>query len=481
MAPSPTGSPHIGSLRTAVFDYLYARHTGGTFILRIEDTDRTRYVPGSLQEIFEGLRWMGMQWDEGPEAGGEFGPYLQSERLDLYHKYAKQLVDEGKAYYCYCTVDRLDQMRKSQEAAKQSMGYDRHCRDLTDDLRAELAKTNPNPVIRFKMKLDGRTEFDDVVRGRIGFDNALLDDLIIVKADGFPTYHFANVVDDHHMQITHVIRGDEWVSSTPKHIQMYEAFGWDPPTYVHQSLILDTAGKKLSKRSDTQTNFTAYIQDGYLPDAMLNFLATMGWSAGEDRKIYRREELIEKFTLEGIVNHPAIFDIDKLNDLNGEYIRMLAVDELARMILPRLQEAGYVSDSPTDDELSYLKAVTELIQSRLVTLKDAPDHALPFYVDEFDYEEKGVVKHLAKDTTPALLNADIEKLSALTDWSIDAIDAAVREAGASVGMEGGKVIHPVRMSVTGRTWGPGLFELMAVIGKERVIARLKKAAGRSWG
>ncbi len=475
MAPSPTGAAHVGTVRVAVFDYLFARHAGGTFILRIEDTDRTRFVPGSLEDMMASLRWMGMQWDEGPEIDGPVGPYFQSERLELYHKYAKQLIDEGRAYYCYCTKERLEETRKSQEAAKQPTGYDRRCRNLTDEQREELARDNPNPVIRFKMNLEGTTELDDVVRGHVSFRNELQDDFVAIKADGFPTYHFANVVDDHHMGITHVIRGEEWLSSAPKHVQLYEAFGWEQPTWVHPPLILDEKGRKLSKRSDTQTRFSSYIEDGYLPEAMLNFLATMGWSAGEDKKLYSREELIEKFTLEGIVNHPAIFDLAKLDDLQGEYVRMLGVDELANMILPRLQAAGYVSESPNDTDMDYLRRVTALIQDRLVLLKDAPDLVSYFYTDDFSYEEKGAAKHLAKDTAPALLNAIVDKLASVQNWNTESIEAAIRGVADEREIGAGQVIHPTRMAITGRTWGPGLFELMEVVGKQRCIARLKAA------
>ena len=478
-APSPTGSPHIGNIRTAVFDYLYARHTGGTFILRIEDTDQARYDPNSLQELLKGLHWIGMDPDEGPEKG-KYTPYFQSQRLDIYAKYARQLVDEGKAYYCYCTKERLDGLRREQEKAKQSTGYDRRCRTLSKEEQAVCAGENSNPVIRFAMKSDGVTEFDDTVRGHVSFQNEYQDDFVMIKADGFPTYHFASIVDDHLMEITHVIRGEDWLPSAPKHLQLYEALGWEPPIFVHVPNILDETGKKLSKRSGTSTSFTAYIEEGYLPDAMLNFLATMGWSSGEDKKIYTRQELFDKFTLEGIVNHPALFDLPKLNDLNGEYIRMTSVEELADMILPRLQAAGCVSESPTQEEKNFLLRVTALIHDRMVTLKEAPDMVSFFYNDDFDYEEKGIKKHLAKDTTPALLNALIEKLASIQSWSIESIETSVREAGASMGMEGGKIIHPVRMAITGRTWGPGLFELMEVIGKDICIARLQKAANTDW-
>lgn len=314
------------------------------------------------------------------------------------------------------------------------------------------------------------------MRGRVSFRNELQDDFVAIKADGFPTYHFANVVDDHLMEITHVIRGEEWLSSAPKHVQLYEAFGWNQPTWVHPPLILDENGRKLSKRSDTQTRFSSYIEDGYLPDAMLNFLATMGWSAGEDRKLYTREELIEKFTLEGIVNHPAIFDLAKLNDLQGEYVRMLSVNDLADMILPRLQSVGYVSESPTDAEMDYLRRVTALVRERLVLLKEAPDMVSFFYSDEFGYDEKGAKKHLAKDTTPALLKSIIEKLSSVENWNVEAIEAAVRAVAEEAGVGAGDVIHPTRMAITGRTFGPGLFELIEVIGKDRVISRIERAA-----
>jgi len=475
-APSPTGSPHIGNIRTAVFDYLYARHTGGAFILRIEDTDRTRYVEGSLNEIMAGLRWLGMQWDEGPEVGGDHGPYFQSERLEHYTKYAARLVEEGKAYYCYCARERLDDLRKSQEAAKQSTGYDRRCRDLSEAERARLSAENPSPVIRFKMKLEGRSEFTDVVRGVVGFENSLQDDFVVIKADGFPTYHFASVVDDHMMEITHVIRGEEWVSSAPKHIQLYEALGWEMPLWVHPPLILDTSGKKLSKRSGVSTAVVDYITQGYLPDAMLNFLATMGWSAGEDRKLYSREELIESFSLDGIANHPAIFDVARLNDLNGEYIRMMGVDELAESITPRLRDAGYALPECAD----YVRAVAGLIQERIVTLADAPETAAFFFADDFNYDEKGVAKQFKQDYAAALLSGLVEALESVTDWNEQAIEEAVRESAGRLELKDAAAIHSTRLAVTGRTGGPGLFELMTVLGKDKCVARVRRAASIDW-
>jgi glutamyl-tRNA synthetase len=422
------------------------------------------------------LRWMGMDWDEGPEVGGDYGPYFQSQRLDIYKKYAQELMDKGRAYKCYCTKERLEELRKYQASNKLPIGYDRRCRDLSSAERARLERECPEPVIRFAMNLEGTTEFDDLVRGHLSFDNAVQDDFVIIKSDGYPTYNFANVVDDHLMRITHVIRGEEFISSTPKHVQMYEAFGWTPPIWVSVPLILDEQRRKLSKRSDTQTRFVSYIEDGYLPDAMLNFLATMGWSSGEDKKVYTREELIEKFSLEGISASAAVFDLARLNDIQGEHVRLLSVDDLANRLVPYLEKVGYISSSPTNQELEYLKRIVPLIQPRLTLLKDAPYMVAYFYQDDFEYEEKGAKKYLALENTPALLEAVADKLESLQQWDCETIEQAVRSAGASLGLDGGKVTHPVRMAVTGRTAGPGLFELMQVIGKERCVTRLRRAA-----
>jgi glutamyl-tRNA synthetase len=479
-APSPTGSPHVGNIRTAVFDYLYARHTGGDFILRIEDTDRGRYEEGSLQEMMHCLRWMGMQWDEGPEVGGDFGPYFQSERLELYHNCVNELLEKGRAYRCYCSKERLDEMRAFQSANKLPPGYDRHCRDLDEAQRAELSAKCPNPVVRFKMEREGKSEFTDVVRGLVSFQNELEDDFVIIKADGFPTYHFASVVDDHHMEITHVIRGEEWLSSAPKHLQLYKAFGWTPPAWVHPPLILDETGKKLSKRSDTSTAFVSYVEEGYLPDAMLNFLATMGWSSGEDRKLFSRSELIEAFSLDGITDHPAVFDLARLRDLNGEYIRMMPVDELMELILPKLQQAGYISTSPGAEELDYLRQVTELVHDRLVTLGEAADSVSFFYQDDFECEQKGVEKHLKKEITGAVLCGVIANIEKASRWDLESIEAAVRGAAEELGHKPSEAIHRTRLALTGRTWGPGLFEIMFVIGKERCLERLRRCAQIDW-
>jgi glutamyl-tRNA synthetase len=473
-APSPTGSPHIGNIRTAVFDWLFARHEAGVFVLRIEDTDRARLVPGALEEIMRDLRWAGLAWDEGPQVGGPYGPYLQSQRVGIYERYAKQLVESGHAYYCYCTPDRLAEMRKEQQAAGKPTGYDRHCRNLSPEEAARPETETTRRAVRFAMPESGTTSFVDVVRGEVTFDNALQEDFVILKSDGYPTYHLANVVDDHLMEISHVIRGEEWISSAPKHVQMYRAFGWQPPVMVHLPLILASDRSKLSKRHGS-ADFSTYIEQGYLPEAMLNYLALLGWSAGEDRDLYSTQELIQKFTLEGIINHPAILDEQKLLWMNGHYIRATSVERLTELVLPYLAKAGLAADAPSDGELTYLQKVVALIQDRLRTLSDAPELAEFFLAPEVTCDPKAAQKWLNRPETSELLRRVADRLEALEDWNLETVESAVRKAGAEVGAEGGKVIHPVRVAVTGRTAGPGLFETLAVLGKERVVSRLRKA------
>jgi len=474
-APSPTGFAHIGNMRNAVFDWLLARHTGGGFILRIEDTDRARLVPGALEEIYESLRWLGAMWDEGPEVGGPHGPYFQSERLDIYSRYARQLLEQGDAYYCFCTPERLAGMRKEQEAGKQPIRYDRLCVSLSPSEIEEKLGEGLCGVLRFKVPSEGRTTFADLVRGEIAFENRLLDDFVIIKSDGYPTYHFASVVDDHLMEITHAIRSEEWISSTPKHILLYNAFGWEPPKFVHPPLILGPDRAKLSKRHGA-VRFLDYKERGFLPEAMMNFVTLLGWSPGEERELFPVQELIDRFSIEGIVDHPVIFDVQKLEWMNGVYIREADVGRLAMLCLPYLQAAGLVSESPTAGELDYTRKVVALEQERLKVLSEIVEAARFFFEAEPEYEEKGVKKWLGQDYMPDLLRRLIARVEKLPDFTVEGVEKAVREAGEEMGLSGGQVIHPVRMAVTGRTVGPGLFETMAVLGRDRVLLRLKRTA-----
>lgn len=457
-----------------MFDWLFARHTGGKFILRIEDTDRMRMVEGSLEEIMNDLRWLGLQWDEGPEVGGEYGPYFQSERLDIYRKYAEQLIEQGHAYYCYCTSERLEEMRKTQQAEGKPTGYDRRCRYLSDEEKARLEAEGGRKVVRFAMPVDGTTTYRDFIRGELSFDNALQDDFVMLKSDGFPTYNFASVVDDTLMKISHVIRGEEYISSMPKYVHLYAALGWEQPEWVHVPLILGPDRSKLSKRHGA-VNFSSYIEEGYLPEALINYLALLGWSSGGDRDLYSIDELIQEFTLEGIINHPAIFDAQKLLWMNGVYIRQADLDRLIGLILPYLQKAGLVSESPSSEEMDYLRKIVPLIQDRLKLLSEAPGMLDIFLLEKPQMDQKAVDKWIDRPETPALLARVADRLETLDDWSIDSIETAVREAGAEVGAEGGKVIHPVRVAATGRTVGPGLFETLEALGRDRVVARLRKA------
>lgn len=460
-APSPTGSMHIGNVRTAAYSWLLARHCGGQFILRIEDTDRTRYVEGAVEEIMAGLKWLGLDWDEGP--------LYQSQRLDIYRQYADQLLAEGKAYRCWCSPARLEQMRDAQKKAGRPTGYDRYCRGEAHGHTPE----EPH-VIRFAMPVSGETVFHDEVRGDLRFDNALIDDFVMVKADGFPTYQFANVVDDHLMGITHVIRSEEWLSSTPKHVQLYKALGWEPPVFVHPSLILGPDRSKLSKRHGAVA-FKDYSQKGYLPDALLNFMALLGWSPGDDREVMPRAELVEAFDVPGIVNHPAIFDIQKLEWINRQHMRSLSDKELAEKALPSLQERGLMSQSPSADEMQYLATVCGLMKERLTVVPDVADFAGYFFTEDFDYEEKGQ-KWLHQPDASALYSRLAEALAS-TAWDVAAIEECVRSVGQEFGREGGKVIHPVRVACTGRTVGPSLFDALVAMGRDRVVRRLKRAAG----
>lgn len=477
-APSPTGSPHIGSMRTAVFNWLFARHNGGKFILRIEDTDRTRLVPGSVEEIENGLRWLGVDWDEGPGIGGPYGPYVQSERAELYRQHAQELVDKGKAYYCFCTPERLTELRKEQEAKKEQTGYDRRCRDLSSDEIARLKAESPAYVIRFKMPLEGTTSFNDLVRGEISFDNTLQDDFVILKSDGFPTYHFANIVDDHYMRISHVIRAEEWISSTPKHVRLYEAFDWQPPLFAHPSLIIGRDKAKLSKRHGAVA-FGLFIEQGYLPETILNFLALLGWSAGEDRDLYSAEDLITKFSLEGISTHPAVFDYEKLLWMNGQYIRMCEFGRFVERTLPYLQHKGLLPESPTAEQRAYAEQVLSLYQNRIDFLSDVEKGCDFFFQDQLPgyiwSTEKALNRH---PHVQGLLLCVAEALESLGNWDLESIEGIVRNTGAELGLQGGDVIHPIRAGVTGRTAGPGLFEIIKVLGREKTVAHLRDTVAR---
>lgn len=477
-APSPTGFLHIGGARTAIYDWLLARQSGGKFILRIEDTDRHRYVPDSLEDIKASLRWLGLDWDEGPEVDGEYGPYFQSERLELYHHYAQKLIDEGKAYYCYCTSERLQQMRQAQESSKQQVGYDRHCRDLSEAERAELEKAGAKRVIRFKTPLEGKTIVKDQLRGDLTFENSVLEDLVLIKSDGFPTYHFANVVDDHHMKVSHVLRGDEWLPSTPIHVLLYQAFGWEPPQFVHLSIFLSPDGKgKLSKRHGA-TSVREYRELGYLPEAIFNFLLLLGWNPGNDQEVISKEEALKLFSLDRINASPVRFAMDKLNWYNGVYIRSLDHRDLASRCLPFLQKAGLLPDPCPAERFDYLVQLMPLVQERLKLLTEITGWTDFFLKEEIPVPAREMLIPKKQDAATALkvLRTLLEVLDGIpSGFAIADLEAVLHGLPEKLGLKMGDVFMPLRVAVSGKTATPGMYEMLHMLGKDRVLDRVKKA------
>jgi glutamyl-tRNA synthetase len=483
MAPSPTGDLHVGGARTALFTWLFARHHGGEFILRIEDTDRKRFVDESMQGIFEALRWLGLDWDEGPQVGGPYGPYIQSERLDLYQERAAWLVEHGHAYPCFCSPERLNAVRAAQRERGEPPGYDRHCRNLTPEQIAEYRAQGIEPVIRLKMPLEGTTSLTDLLRGEITWENRLLEDAVILKSDGYPTYHLAVVIDDHLMKISHVTRGEEWLPSSPLHVQLYEAFGWEPPIFAHPSVILKPDGKgKLSKR-DGAVGVLEYKRNGYLPEALDNYLALLGWSSG-DQEIFTREELIEKFDLADVNPSPSRFSFEKLLWMNQHYINhILTLEDLTQRCIPYLQQAGLVSDAagdPSSAEYAYAQSVIALLKDRMKLLTEVVELTSFFFTEETEPYEPSLL--VPKKTEPSAVGPALEQVEAVlanADFEDEeATQARLRELATELGLKAGQLFMAIRVAVTGRTVSPGLFETMRVLGKERTLARIAGARAK---
>ncbi len=479
-APSPTGEPHVGNIRTALFNWLLARHEGGTFILRIEDTDQARIVPGALEAIFDSLRWLGLDWDEGPEVGGPHAPYFQSQRLEHYHRASEQLIAADNAYRCYCSPQRLEEMRAEQMRYKQPPKYDRRCLKLSAGERRELEAQGIPPVVRFKTPPSGRTTFHDLVRGNVTFENDTLDDFVLLKSDGFPTYHLANVVDDHLMGISHVLRGDEWLASTPRHMLMYQAFGWEPPLWAHLPMILGPDRAKLSKRHG-DTALLEFRQRGFLPQALFNFLGLLGWSLDDKTEIISREEFIRHFSLERIVKNPAIFNVEKLTWMNGVYIRDLPPDTLAGHLAAYLEEHLH-PDIPRPIDRSYLARIVPLIQERIKRLDEAAE-LTDFFFREGDltYRLDDLVgKRFAPAPSEAAsaLATVRKRIEELEPWDEGSLEGAVRPLAEELGLKTGDLFGLIRVAVTGRTAAPPLFQTMAVLGRERTLGRLGAAVRR---
>jgi glutamyl-tRNA synthetase len=474
-APSPTGYLHVGGARTALFNFLFARHHHGTFILRIEDTDRKRFQPEALAEIFTSLKWLGLQWDEGPEAGGLRGPYFQSQRTETYRLQAEQLLADDKAYRCFCSEERLTQMRSDQEKDKMAhgSGYDRHCRFLAPAETSALLAAGAPHVIRLKIPDDRDVAFNDMIRGAISYQSDQLDDLVLLKSDGFPTYHLANVVDDHLMQITHVLRGDEWIASTPKHILIYEAFGWQPPFFAHMPVILAVDGGKLSKRRGA-ASVLDYQRNGILPQALVNFLALLGWAPGADREIMTLDEMTAAFSLERVSAKSAAFDEIKLEWMNGQYLQGLSNDSLLPEVMLLWEKSG-IRVTNSDGDQMYAKKVIGLFKERSKKISEIAEKARYFYCDPREYEGQAARKYFKAESAPLLKNL-AAKMAGLEPFDRDTLENLYQRMAEDMELSTGKLIHPTRLAVSGVSFGPGLFEMLELLGRERVLRRLRTAA-----
>jgi len=471
MAPSPTGLLHIGTARTTLYNWLLARHSGGTFVLRIEDSDQSRSRPEHTANILDAIRWMGLDWDEGPEVGGPCGPYFQSQKRPRYQEVAQALAARELAYRCYCTPEELAARRKEMEKAGQAPKYDRRCLQLTEEERARFEAEGRPHALRFRVPDEGTVGWADRIRGEVSFENRLLDDFVLVKADGFPTYLLAVVVDDYDMRITLILRGDDIISATPRQLHIYAAMGWETPEFAHVPMILAPDRSKLSKRHGA-TGLTEYRDMGYLPEAIVNFIALLGWAPGDDREIMTREEMTEAFTIEGIGKSGAAFDLEKLNWMNGYYLRQLTLEQFVEKARPFLGKAGLLADNPSDE---YVTRVLKLEQERAKTLGEVPGLVEFFFREPESYEEKGAAKWFRREGAAELLKAARETLAGLDDFSHGGIETAIRGLAEVRGEKVGPIIHTTRLAVTGLTAGPGLFELLALLGKERVTARLQRA------
>ena len=486
IAPSPTGDPHVGTAYIGLFNYAFAKHNGGDFILRIEDTDRTRFSGDSEQQIFDAMKWLGLNYDEGPDVGGEAGPYRQSERFSIYKDYAEQLVEKGEAYYCFCTAERLQKLRERQAAMKQAPGYDGHCRNLSkEEVEAKLAAGEPY-VIRLKMPYEGETVVNDGLRGEIRFENSKIDDQVLLKSDGFPTYHLANIVDDHLMGITHVIRAEEWISSTPKHIQLYKAFGWDEPKWYHMPLLRNADKTKISKRKNP-VSLNYYKEEGYLKEGLLNFLALMGWSFGENKEIFTIDEMIQNFSFDKISLGGPVFDLVKLGWVNNHHMRLKDLDELTKLAIPYFVQAGYYeNENLSDEEFAKLKRIVEITREGSQTLKELPVNAAIYFEDKFELPviEEGMNKKerksierltssLETETGKKSIQMFIEKINKLNEEiSEDEAKQILHELQDEIGEGPAAVLMPLRAVITGKARGADLYTVIAVIGKERTLVRI---------
>ena len=488
IAPSPTGDPHVGTAYIGLFNYAFAKHNQGDFLLRIEDTDRTRFSGDSEQQIFDSMKWLGLNYDEGPDVGGDKGPYRQSERFHIYKEYAEKLVEKGEAYYCFCTSERLQKLRDRQVAMKQAPGYDGHCRNLTAEEVKSKLEAGEAYVIRLRMPYEGETIVKDELRGNIIFENSKIDNQVLLKSDGFPTYHLANIVDNYLMGITHVIRAEEWIASTPKHIQLYKAFAWEEPKWYHMPLLRNADKTKISKRKNP-VSLNYYREEGYLREGLLNFLALMGWSLGGDKEIFTLDEMIENFSFDRISLGGPVFDLVKLGWVNNHHMRLKDIDELTKLALPYYIAKGYYKDENLSEvEYNKLKRIVEITREGAQTLKELPELSSIYFEDEFELpiidetmnkkERKSIEKlksSLEAEIGKKSIGLFVEKMSKQNeDISEEEAKTILTELQEELGEGPGAVIMPLRAVVTGKARGADLYTVISIIGKKRTLDRVAR-------
>jgi glutamyl-tRNA synthetase len=472
-APSPTGYLHVGGLRTALYNYLFARRSGGVFVLRIEDTDRTRYVEGAVDNLIDTLRWCGLQYDEGPGTGGASGPYVQSERLETYAAHIRELINAGKAYFCFCTPERLQELRNRQHELKEQTKYDKRCLRLPQDEVQEHFRRKVPHVVRLNIEPGRIISVEDVIRGHIEFDSNLMDDQVLLKSDGYPTYHLANVVDDHLMCITHVIRGEEWLPSTPKHVLLYDAFGWEKPVFAHLPLLLNPDKSKLSKRQG-DVAVEDYRAKGYLNEALVNFVALLGWNPGDEREFFLLDDLIEQFSIDGVNKAGAIFNIEKLNWLNFEHLRKKSDFEVLQLLKEELARSRYAAVAFED---SYLLKIIQAMRPRVTFIKDFLEKSPYFFEPPAEYDPE-VVKKRWHTQTPAQLRALAAEFSRLEHPTNEGFEQALETAARALQISNGDLIHAVRLATSGVGGGPGVYDILSILGKEETLKRIGKAIER---
>lgn len=475
-APSPTGMQHIGGIRTALFNYFFAKANGGKFILRVEDTDRERYQEEALQDLYDTLNWLGTEWDEGPDIGGDYGPYVQSQRTELYREHARQLVESGHAYYCFCSSERLDNLRNEQKKNKKdSSGYDRKCRNLSQSEIDEFEREGIKPVIRLKVPLEGETVFHDHILGKIKKKNKdVSPDPVLLKSDGYPTYHLANVIDDHFMEITHIMRAQEWLPSGPLHVILYKAFGWEPPVYCHLPMVMGKDGQKLSKRHGS-TAVRDFIAKGYLPEAVINYISLIGWSYDDSREFFTREELEELFTIDKLNKAPGVFDYKKLDWFNGQYIRKKTEAELEVLILPYLEKAGFVSSPMTAQEKGIIDSMMPLVKERLKVLSDIIEVAGFLFKDVTNYNAADIIpKKLDAEKTIEVLTLMKDRIADVIDLPEEEADNKFKEFAEELGVKLGDLFMPFRVAVTGTRISPPLIGSVKLLGLEKTYTRVER-------